>query len=132
MNATRIRPAARGLAAVIEVAAASWATYAAVTWFRYGHPRSPRRPEESDSLLDSLMPACEVAERHRIRIAAPAEVTLSAACEMDLQQSAIISGIFRARELLFGSHPDGTPRLPGFLAQMKALGWGLLAEVPGR
>src|SRR5207245_2005825 len=31
-----------------------------------------------------------------------------------------------------GGHPDSTQRLPGFLAQMKALGWGVLAEVPGR
>jgi len=132
MNATRIRPPARRLAAVIEVAAASYATYAAVTRYRYGHPRSPRGPEESDSLLDMFLPAYEVVERHRVRVAAPAEVTLSAACEMDLQQSAIIRGIFRARELLFGSHPDGTARLPGLLAQMRVLGWGLLAEVPGR
>jgi hypothetical protein len=51
---------------------------------------------------------------------------------MDLQQSAMVRGIFRARELLLRSHPDRIPQMSGFLAQMKALGWGVLAEVPGR
>jgi len=78
------------------------------------------------------MPAYEVVERHKVRVAAPAEITFSAACDMDLQDSAIIRGIFKARELILGSKPDDTVRPQGLLAQTKALGWGVLAEVPGR
>ena len=51
---------------------------------------------------------------------------------MDLQDSAVIRGIFRARELLLGSKPDDRPLPRGLLTQTKALGWGVLAEVPGR
>src|SRR4051812_19484334 len=133
MNASRfIRLTTRGLAAGIELTVASYAAYAGITWCRYGRPRPPSGPIEIDSLLDTFMPTYEVVERHRVQIAAPAGITLSAAYEMDLQQSAIICGIFRARELVLCSQPNGTPERPGLLARAKALGWGVLAETPGR
>ena len=50
---------------------------------------------------------------------------------LDLQDSAVIRGIFKARELILGSQPDDTIRPRGLLAQTKALGWGVLAEAPG-
>lgn len=129
MNAKQcIRFAARGLAAAV----ASYATYVAVTWIRYGYVKRPANPEEKDSLLDRFMPTYEVVERHKVRVAAPAEITLSVACEQDLQDSAVIRGIFKARELILGSKPDDAVRPRGLLAQTKALGWGVLAEVPGR
>jgi len=133
MRATRcLGLAARGLAAGIGLAAVSYAAYVAVTWRRYGHPRRPSGPEEHDSLLDKFMPAYEVVERHRLRIAAPADITLSTAFDMDLQQSAVIRGIFRARELILRTPPDPTLQPSGLVAQTIALGWGVLAEVPGR
>jgi hypothetical protein len=50
---------------------------------------------------------------------------------MDLRQAAIVRGIFKARELILGSEREKTaPR--GLLAQTKALGWDVLAEIPGR
>lgn len=133
MNAEQgIRFAARGLAAGVGLAAVSYATYVAVTWIRYGNVKRPANPEEEDSLLDRFMPTYEVVERHKVRVAAPVEITLSVACEQDLQDSAVIRGIFKARELILGSKPDDTVRPRGLLAQTKALGWGVLAEVPGR
>ena len=78
------------------------------------------------------MPAYDVAERHHVYVAAPAEVTLSAAADVDFEQSTVIRGIFRAREVVLGATPDGGPRPKGLLAQTTALGWRVLAETPGR
>jgi hypothetical protein len=108
--------------------------YAAVvgtTWFRYGHVTSPT-PDEQDPLLDQFMPEYEVAERHHVRVAAPAAFTLSAAADMDLQQSRIVRAIFKARELVLGAEPDAATQPKGLLAQMISLGWRVLAEEPGR
>ena len=133
MNPKRgIRFAAQVLVVGLGLAAASYAAYVAVTWVRYGRVKRPSNPEGDDSLLDHFMPNYEIVERHKVRIAAPAEIAFSAACDMDLQDSAIIRGIFRVWELLLGSKPDDKSLPQGLLAQTKALGWGVLAEVPSR
>jgi hypothetical protein len=78
------------------------------------------------------MPSCEVAERHQIRVAAPADVTLAAAREMDVAQSWLARGIFRTRELILGATPGERPQPRGLLEETQALGWKVLAEIPGR
>jgi hypothetical protein len=88
--------------------------------------------QTQDPLLDRFMPVYDVAERHHIRVAAPAEITFTAACKTDLQQSPIARAIFRAREVILGSEPDTAARPHGLLALTKSLGWRVLAEVPGR
>ncbi len=40
--------------------------------------------------------------------------------------------IFKARELLLRSAPDESPQQHRLIDQMTALGWGVLAETPGR
>ena len=133
MNANRHRRAVlRWLAAGAGLAAASYAVYVAVAWRRYGHVTQPRGPEEGDLLLDRFMPTYEVIERHQVRVAAPTEITLAAAFNLDLRQSAIVSGIFKGRELILGGAPKETAGPSGLMAQAKAWGWGVLAEVPGR
>ena len=79
----------------------------------------------------SPIPAYDVAERHEIRVGAPAEMTLSAATEMDFRQSPIVRAIFRARELILGSEPKEAVLPRALLAQAKASGWGELAEIAG-
>jgi hypothetical protein len=101
------------------------------TWFRYGRSSQPGSGE-IDELLDRFMPAYDVAERHHVSVAAPAETTLSAAAATDLQRSAIVRGIFRTRELVLGAKPGTVIRPAGLLAEVRSLGWGLLAEIPGR
>ena len=113
------------------VAAAAYATYVGVTWLRYGQA-SPPAPENQDALLARFMPVYDIAERHHIRVAAPAEITFTTACKTDLQQSPIAGAIFRAREVILGSEPDAAARPHGVLALTKSLGWRALAEVPGR
>lgn len=126
-----VRLAVRWLAAGAGLAAASYATYVGVTWSRYGHARATSG-EDADPSLDRFIPAYEVAERHYVRVAAPAAITLAAACDMDLQQSRIVRTIFRGREVILGSQPEKTARPKGLCAQMISLGWGVLAEIPGR
>ena len=55
----------------------AYAAYAGTTWCRYGRSARPGR-DEMDPLLDQFMPEYEVAERHCVRVAAPAAITLSA------------------------------------------------------
>lgn len=89
-----------------------------------------QRPGD-DELLDTFMPEYDVAERHHVRIAAPPDVALAAAVDADLEQSVVVRGIIRARELVLGATPH-TVRPQGLLAQMQAIGWRVLAEKPGR
>jgi hypothetical protein len=119
-----------GLAAGVAVAA--YGTYVGATWLRYGRRKRDSGRKETDKLLDRFMPEYEIAERHYVNVAAPADITFSTACAMDLQDSGIVRAIFKTRELLLRgkAQEDDLPR--GLLAQTEALGWTVLAEIPSR
>ena len=121
----------RWLSTGLAVTAAAYAAYVGVTWFRYGNP-SRSTPESEDPLLDRFMPIYDIAERHHVRVDAPAVITFAAACEADLLQSPVAGAIFKAREVILGSETDPTVRPRGLLPWTKSLGWGVLADVPGR
>lgn len=121
----------RWTAGALGMSAVGYATVVGASWLRYGRTDAPG-PEESDPLLDSFMPAYDVAERHHVQVAASAATTLAAAAAVDLAQSPLIRIIFRARELVLGATADGGVTPKGLLAQTTALGWRVLAEVPGR
>ncbi len=110
---------------------AAYAAHSANTWLRYGHPRRVRE-DAKDALLDDFMRVYDVRELQEIALAAPADVTLAAAREIELDDSPIVRAIFRARELILGSKPDAARRPKGLVEAMKAIGWGVLAESPGR
>ena len=126
----RLRSVARWASVAAGVGAGAYTTYACLTWLRYGHVSQPT-PESTDALLDRFMPSYDIAERHHIRVAAPADVTLAAASETNLLGSPIARVIFRAREVIFGSEPDSAARPGGVLALTTSLGWRVLADVPG-
>ena len=128
---TRTRSLARWVAMGVGAAIGAYATNAGIAWFRYGRP-SCSAPESQDPLLDRFIPLYDVAERHHIRVSAPAAITLAAAGEADLLQSPITRAIFRAREVILGGEPDRAARARGLLALTKSIGWRVLAEVPGR
>jgi hypothetical protein len=44
----------------------------------------------------------------------------------------VVRAIFKAREILLGSEPETAAPPPGLLASTTSMGWGVLAEVPGR
>jgi hypothetical protein len=122
----RKRIALAGGAAVALLAATG---YGAATWYRYG--RTSRRAT-GDELLDRFMPSFDVREHHEATVRAPAAVTYAAARELDLRRSRLIQGIFRARQLAMGGRTAAASTRGSFLDEVQALGWRVLAEVPGR
>lgn len=132
MNEKRcIRAICRTAAVGAGLAAGGYATYVVATWLRFGRAQGAT-VEDQDSLLDQFMPTYDVVERHQVQVAAPADITFSAACDLDLQQSMLIGTIFKAREALFSSAPDVSDRPRALVPWAKTLGWGVLADVPGR
>jgi hypothetical protein len=127
----RVQTALKWAAGGLGLATGAYATYVAATWLRYGRP-APAAAEDADPLLDQFMPVYEVAERHHIPVAAPAEITFAAACEQDLMALPLVRAIFKTREIVLGGEPDTVARPQGLVALTKSLGWGVLAEVPGR
>jgi hypothetical protein len=127
----RVRTLLKWSAGALAVAAGTYAGYVGATWRDYGHPATAG-PSDADPLLDALMPVYDVAERHHIKVAAPPDVTFTAACEQDLMALPVVRGIFKAREVLLGSEPETTPHPRGLLALTRSIGWGVLAEAPGR
>jgi len=117
--------------ALAGAVAAGYGSYITATWLRFGRP-APPSPDERDALLDQLMPAYDVSERHHVRVSASASATLAAARETDLRRSAIIRGIFGAREWLLNATPEEASRPTGLVALTTSLGWRMVAEIPGR
>jgi len=128
---TRFRRLLQWPVALAGVVAAGYGSSVATTWLRFGR-RATSASDDTDLLLDQLMPEYEVAERHHVHVAAPAEITLAAAREIDLRRSAIIRTIFAMREWLLNTEPDGASRPTGLVAFTTSLGWRLVAENPGR
>jgi hypothetical protein len=122
--------AAAGIvAALVGVAAVAYAVYVGITWARYGHAGPPVDPAARDEALDRVMPRYEVVERHYVRIKAPARIVLDQARMIDITGATLARAIFRARELLMGAEPARPPS-KGLIEDMKAIGWGPLAEIP--
>ena len=120
-----------GAAAATGMALGGYALLAASAWHRYG--RAPAaRPDQRDDLLDRFIPDYDVMEHHEIDVAAPAAITLRAAKEQDLRDSIVVRAIFRAREVALRASPGDREQPRGLLKQMRALGWGVLADVPDR
>jgi len=124
---SRARSTAAVAAAGAGLAAGAYAATAAIAWYRYGRPSKSREPE-NDELLDRFMPTYEIVERHHIRIAAPASLTLAAAREQDLFRLPLVHAIFRTREMVLRTTPDDQQQPRGLLDATLALGWGVLAE----
>jgi hypothetical protein len=130
-STSRRRLGARAVAVALGAAVGGYVSYAATAWYRYGHTSEPDE-QERDDLLDRFIPVYDVVERHHIAVGAPATITVAAAREQDLLQLPLVRTIFKARELAMGATPDDRPQPRGLLAATLALGWGVLAEVPGR
>jgi hypothetical protein len=123
--------ATRGFGVGTGLAAGVYLGYVGATWSRYGNAPDPSA-EEGDALLDRFMPRYEVADRHHVRIAAPAGMALETARSMDMFAAPLVSGIFRTRQLILGATGDVRPQSRGLLQEMQSLGWAVLADVPRR
>ena len=119
------------LSSTLVAAGVIYAALVADAWLRYGRVRSTDALG-ADALLDRFMPAFEVVERHRIRVRARAEITFLTAYGLNLQDLRIVRVLFRLRAWLLGAGPQREPARIGLVAQMKAVGWAVLEEVPDR
>jgi hypothetical protein len=129
MASARIKMALKLAAGAVGLTVAAYGGYVATAWLRYGNA-GPASGEDAD--LDRVMPLYDVVERHQIDVAAPADVTFAVACGQDLMALPVVRSIFKARELILGSEPDTGVRPQGLLALTTSIGWGVLAEAPGR
>jgi hypothetical protein len=130
-SGVRVGSAAKWGAAGLGVGIAAYGAYAGAAWLRYGHP-TRTYGREKDRELDRFIPQYDVVERHRVYVNASASRTFAAACQLDMLRSPLVRAIFKGRELLLGSTPDEVERPHELLALTKALGWGMLAHIPGR
>ena len=131
MNRTR-RPMSLSswVAAGIGLGLVGYGGYVATTWSRYG--RRASGTSVTDELMDRFMPECEVSDHHARRVHAPAALTFAAACDSELGESPIVEAIFKARELIFGRPVHEVTATGGLVEEIKAMGWGVLAEIPDR
>jgi len=126
-----VKTAGRGVAIGAAVAAAGYAALVVLNRARYGDAKS--FPDAlKDSLLDRFIPEPEVVEHHQIAIAAPADVVIASAKQLELLKSPVIRAIFRARELALGGEPDPRPHPSTLMEQMQSIGWVVLHERAGR
>jgi hypothetical protein len=121
---------AYGALAAFGAATAGYAAIAGAAWLRFGHARPPENGD-GDALLDLFMPDYDVVERHHISVDAPAEATFAASMCVSFDDSPIIRAIFKGRELILGAEPDMRFQSKSVVEVTKALGWVVLAEVPG-
>ena len=131
MKPPSLRSSALWAAGSVGLLGAGYVALAAAAWSRYGRVQSAPSAEADDS-LDRFMPVYEVVERHQVCVAAPAAVTLLAAKNGNLDESAVVRGIFKARSLLLGATTSASDPHGTLLARMRALGWGVLTEIPER
>ena len=108
--------------------AIGWATWATVSWARYGHDAGTL----SGVGAERFVPDYEVVELFQTRVRAPGALTYAAAQSTSLNSSALLRGIFRARELLMGGRVEKPLPAGGVVDQMRALDWSTLDTVPGR
>lgn len=120
----------RTFAGVTGGALAAFTGYVGYTYATYG--RTPRRPE-TGAVLDPFVPDYEVRERHRIRVNAPAAITMAAARDVSFNDSPVVRLIFNLRDLparLAGTSVPPVVRR-STMEEVRALGWKELAEEEG-
>jgi hypothetical protein len=119
------------LVALVLMGALAYGIYVATTWNRYGKvAKGTSAPTRA--LLDRFLPTYEVSERHETAVDAPVSITYEVSKEADPNRSPLVRAIFEARQSLMGGKGQAAmPRRP-LLQVTKDLGWGVLAEVPGR
>lgn len=127
----RMRRVAAIVAAGGAAAGVAYLAYVAAAYRRYGQAATDPGGAAGGALVDAFMPTPEVAERHEVRVAAPAAVTFEAARHLDLRSSPAVRAIFAARELVLRA-PGESARPREFVTEALSLGWGILAETPGR
>lgn len=120
---------ARSLAIAFGAGVIGWVGWAMVSWARYGRDS---QGNSASAGAQSFLPDYEVQELFQTRVEAPAPLTLASAEAMSLDQSSVIRGIFRTRELMLGGAAAKPLPSGGVVEQMRAMDWGVLRSTPQR
>jgi len=83
-------------------------------------------------LITWFMPVADIIERHETLVHAPAEVVWDVAKTFDMQSVPLIRAIIWMRGQILGATPLPARRPQGLVAETVGMGWGVLAERPGR
>ena len=93
--------------------------------------RDAPRPASPVDLIDRFLACGDVDTCHEVVVRAPAAVVMDVARTFDMQSIPAVRGIFWLRSFVLHSHERPRP-VTGLLAETLEMGWGLLAERPGR
>jgi len=83
-------------------------------------------------LISWFMPVADITERHETLVHAPANIVLDVARTFDMQSVPLIRAIIWMRGKILGATPLPARRSQGLVAETLGMGWGVLAERPGR
>jgi hypothetical protein len=84
------------------------------------------------AVLDPFIPRPDARERQEIIVRAPAGVVLETARDFNLRSLPLVRAIFWLRAAAMGAKRRAGWKSEGMVAEMLAMGWGPLAEGPGR
>jgi len=82
-------------------------------------------------VLDAFIPVPDIRERHTLPVHAPADVAADVARHFDMASLPLVRSAFWLRGKLMGARGPDAQR-PMDVASLLRMGWGLLAEAPGR
>jgi hypothetical protein len=83
--------------------------------------------------LDAFIPTPDVRERRSTLVRAPAELVFDVARHFDMASLPLVQAIFRLRAKLMGARdPAAGRRRTTDVEGLLGMGWGVLAEEPGR
>jgi hypothetical protein len=82
--------------------------------------------------LDRFISAPDIRERFETTIKAPGAMVMETAANFDMQSLPAVRAIFWLRDKVMRASPALERNQQGLLAEMQELGWGVLAEEPGR
>ena len=82
--------------------------------------------------LDRFLPEFDVRERHVIMVRAPAPLVLDVAHDFDPESIPSVHAIFWLRAKALGARTERPPLPKGLVPWTLEMGWGALAEEPGR
>jgi hypothetical protein len=88
--------------------------------------------EAGPTPIDRFIPSPDVRERFETTIQAPAGLVMDVAARLDMQSLPAVRFIFWLRETLTRAARAAPRRPQGILEETRSLGWGVLAEQPGR
>jgi hypothetical protein len=93
--------------------------------------RLARCAEAHDALLERFLPACDARHHHAAHVAAPANRTMAVAMAQDFMEPRLIRAVVGMRAWMLGARTATRHESRGLVADMEALGWAVLEDVPG-